>query len=102
MKSVINSFLMHVFLSFLFSFVYFFMGEDQFEILDKTDFNYSHYLNLSVTTQAGVGITRIIPKTLFAQIIFIIQQFVKMGAVLINIFIIAFESKSLKKIELSY
>ncbi len=91
---------MHVFLSFLFSFIYFYLGDNQFEILDKSDINYSHFLNLSVTTQAGVGITRIIPKTLLAQIIFIIQQFVKMGSVLIHLFVIAFEAKIIKKTDL--
>lgn len=97
MISVVNSFIVHVLISFLFSFVYFFMGDSQFAIENKTDLNYSKFLNLAVTTQAGVGLSSVNPKTTFAESILILQQLVKMGTYLVNIFVISFEASVIGK-----
>ncbi len=94
MKAIFNSFMAHMFFVFLFSFLYFIIGEHNYKFLSDIPPNYITYFNLALTIQAGIGFSSLVPNSQLIEILLIFQQTFAMG---INIIIYWYFTKFLHK-----
>ena len=94
MKQIFNSFMAHMFFVFLFSFLYFAIGENNYKFLGDFAPDYITYFNLAITIQAGIGFSSLVPNSQLIEILLIFQQAIAMG---INIIIYWYFTKILHK-----
>ena len=94
MIAIFNSFVAHMFFVFIFSFLYFIIGENNYKFLCDFTPNYITYFNLALTIQAGIGFSALVPNSQLIEILLIFQQAIAMG---INIIIYWYFSKFLHK-----
>ena len=92
MLQILNSFAAHMFFVFVFSFLYYVIGESNYSFLGTFTPNYITYFNLALTIQAGIGFSALVPNSEIVEIILICQQIIALG---INIIIYWYFSKFL-------
>lgn len=89
-KYVISTLLFHIFFAVLFSFVYYWIGEKDFDL--STNVNrptaYIDYLSLSTSIQAGVGISNLKPNTKLSNLVLTIQQFLLIATNALIVYVI--------------
>lgn len=94
MLQIVNSFIAHMFFVFVFSFLYFIIGEHNYKFLGDFEPNYITYFNLAITIQAGIGFSSLVPNSQLIEILLIFQQAIAMG---INIIIYWYFTKFLHR-----
>ena len=72
MKHLVNAFTVHIGTIILFTFLYFLFSNHYTKY--GAEFDMMDYLLLSITVQAGVGITDIYPATFYGKLILAVQQ----------------------------
>ena len=92
MLAIINSFIAHMFFVFVFSFLYFIIGENNYKFAGDFTPDYISYFNLALTIQAGIGFSNLVPNSQLIEILLIFQQTFAMG---INIIIYWYFTKFL-------
>ena len=72
MKHLVNAFTVHISTIILFTILYFLYSNHYTKY--GTEFEMMDYLLLSITVQAGVGITDIYPATFYGKLLLALQQ----------------------------
>jgi hypothetical protein len=86
MKIVIRTGLFHLLCILIFASIYFNISE-QFQINNEKQHNFTDFLLLSTTVQAGVGMTELTPTTSYSKLILIIQQMLLIFTHIITLYI---------------
>lgn len=80
----IKSFLFHIFCILIFTIIYYFISDTNFEPVKRGDkIGFFDYLALSTSIQAGVGLTTVYPTTNVAKIVLTLQQFLMIATYLV-------------------
>ena len=94
MKIVIRTAVFHLLCIIVFAFIYFYISEKYQSDNKETkhtnhtkDKNFTDYLLLSTTIQAGVGISDLYPITFYSKIFLILQQIILLFTHLITLYI---------------
>ena len=93
MKLVIRTALFHLLSIIIFALIYLYISEDfqsgngDYERKNKKYKNFTDFLLLSTTIQAGVGISDIYPISFYSKIVLIIQQIMLIFTHLITLYI---------------
>jgi len=89
MKLVLRTLFFHILCIFSFAYIYFYLSDD-FQHNKENNVRYKSLLDfflLSITVQAGVGITDLFPTTYYSKIALIIQQFLMILTHIITLYI---------------
>ena len=86
MRLVLRTAVFHLLCILTFAFIYF-LYENDFSSIHKRDNTYIDYLNLSVTIQAGVGISHLIPDTSVTKMAIMIQQVIMLFTNILTLYI---------------
>jgi len=89
MKLVFRTAFFHFINILFFSFVYF-IYKDHFQtsqIRDSYYMTYINFLNLSVTTQSGIGMTDLVPTTYITKLLIMLQQIILILTHIITVYI---------------
>ena len=87
MKIVLRTLVFHFVCIILFAFIYKYLST---QFYDKNDHKYDNmidYLLLSVTIQAGIGISDLYPTSYFSKLALIIHQFIVISTHVFTIYI---------------
>jgi hypothetical protein len=90
MKLVIRTAVFHLLCIIIFALIYFYFSPDFQSDNGKKNIKYNNftdYLLLSTTIQAGVGITHLLPLTFYSKVVLILQQIILIFTHLITLYI---------------
>lgn len=90
-KQLVNTVLLQISIIIIFSFIYYFIGEDNFIFninnLNVKVTNYLEYLYFSIGTSSSTGFGDIVPITQLARTLVILQIFITYTTILRLIFV---------------
>lgn len=90
-KQLVNTVLLQISIIIIFSFIYYFIGEDNFIFninnLNVKVTNYLEYLYFSIGTSSSTGFGDIVPRTQLARTLVILQIFITYTTILRLIFV---------------